>query len=68
MSRSFAFNLGAEGTPDQYISFRPDGEPEVQVPVPDITFPSEVEPRFRAMYQILVDRGYVENLNPIFNA
>ena len=66
MLKPFSFNLVGEGSPDQHIWFRRDGEAEVRIPVPEMTFPSEMEPRFRAMYQVLVDRGLIENLNPIF--
>lgn len=67
MYKSFSFNLVAEGTPDQHIWFRIEGEPDVKVNVADMTFPADIEPRFRAMYQVLVDRGLIANLNPIFN-
>lgn len=66
MYKPFSFNLVAEGTPDQHIWFRIEGEPDVKVDVAGITFPTDIEPRFRALYQVLVERGLIANLNPIF--
>lgn len=68
MPKNFAFNLLDEGTPNQRIVFRFEGEEPQNIPVPDQSFPAEMEPRFRAIYQVLVDRGVIENLNPVFRA
>ena len=68
MYSDFAFNLAKEGTPEQHILFRPNGADPMQIPVPDVTFPADLEQRFRQMYRVLVDRGLIENLNPIFHS
>ena len=65
MYSSFSFRLMDEGAPTQRISFTPAGADPVDVPVPGSQFPQEFEPRFRQMYQVLIEQGLVPNTTPI---
>jgi hypothetical protein len=64
---SFSFNVYNKGTPDQHILFRPEGGPDVKVPVPNETFPDGIRESFHMQYQILVREGLIEDVSPTFD-
>jgi hypothetical protein len=63
---SFSFKLLGDGTADQRILFKTNGEPDVEIPVPDQVFSTDVEEAFWQQYAILVSQGKIPNDTPIF--
>jgi hypothetical protein len=65
MYSSFTFRLADEGAASQHIVFTPTGGESVAVAAEGVTFSQELEPRFRQMYQLLVESELVPDTTPI---
>jgi hypothetical protein len=65
---SFKFNAYDIGMETQYIQFQPEGGEPVNIPIPDVVLPENMQERFWLLHGKLKEAGLIVDIPTTFNA